>query len=154
MKLTKYINIRQGSRSCRRFSNGNTLPLCQMPFGMTAFAPQTQGNDSWYFNPDFPVCEGLRLTHQPSPWIGDHGTLLFCPQADILGDTPSAAYSGYRPSDAVFAPDCISLYMLRPRCRFSVTVSERSARLRAEFDQSDMENTCRYLTSWATAALR
>lgn len=25
--------------------------------------------------------EGVRLTHQPSPWIGDYGALLFMPQA-------------------------------------------------------------------------
>ncbi len=139
MKLIDNVNTRQGSRNCRRFSNGNTLPLCQMPFGMIAFAPQTDGRDSWFFNPDFPICEGLRLTHQPSPWIGDHGTLLFCPQADILCDEPSRAYSGYRPSDAVFAPDTISLYMLRPRCRFSLTTSDRCAKLRFEFDLSPMK---------------
>ena len=106
---------------------------------MTAFAPQTQGRDNWFFNPDFPITEGLRLTHQPSPWIGDHGTLLFCPQADILCDTPDRAYSGYRPSDAVFAPDCISLYLLRPRCRFSVTTSDRCAKMRVEFDANRMK---------------
>ena len=139
MGLIDYVNTRQGSRNTRRFSNGNTLPLCQMPFGMISFTSQTQGGSNWFFDPDIPVSEGLRLTHQPSPWIGDYGTLLFCPQADILWDSADRAYSGYRPSDAVFAPDEISLYMLRPRCRASVTVSDRCAKLRFDFDRSDMD---------------
>ena len=41
MKYCDYVNVKQGSDSTHRFSNGNTLPLCQLPFGMTAFAPQT-----------------------------------------------------------------------------------------------------------------
>ena len=138
MKLTDYVFTRQGSRNTRRFSNGNTLPLVQMPFGMISFVPQTQGGSNWFFNPDVPVTEGLRLTHQPSPWIGDYGTLLFCPQADLLGDTPDRAYSGYRPSDALFAPDALSLYLLRPRCRASVTTSDRCAKLKLEFDANKM----------------
>ena len=139
MKLSDHVNTRQGSRNTRRFSNGNTLPLCQMPFGMISFTSQTTGGSNWFFSPDVPVSEGLRLTHQPSPWIGDYGTLLFCPQADTLYDTPDRAYSGYRPSDAVFAPDTVSLYMLRPRCRAEVTTSDRCAKLRFKFDKSKME---------------
>ena len=91
MKLLDNVNTRQGSRNTRRFSNGNTLPLCQMPFGMISFTSQTMGGSNWFFSPDVPVSEGLRLTHQPSPWIGDYGTLLFCPQADTLWDTPDRA---------------------------------------------------------------
>ena len=138
MNLIDKVFTRQGSRNTRKFSNGNTLPLCQMPFGMISFVPQTQGGSNWFFSPDVPITEGLRLTHQPSPWIGDYGTLLFCPQADTVSDKPEYAYSGYRPSDAVFAPNTISLYMLRPRSRASVTTSDRCAKLKLEFDDNDM----------------
>ena len=41
MKYCDYVNIKQGSDSRHRFSNGNTLPLVQLPFGMAAFCPQT-----------------------------------------------------------------------------------------------------------------
>lgn len=41
MKYCDLVNTKQGSASVNRFSNGNSLPLVQLPFGMTAFAPQT-----------------------------------------------------------------------------------------------------------------
>ena len=78
------VNIKQGTKSVPRFSQGNTLPLIQRPFGMAAFAPQTERNGSWYFNPESHSIEGIRLTHQPSPWIDDYGTVLMTPQNDII----------------------------------------------------------------------
>lgn len=39
MKYCDYVNTKQGSFSVHRFSNGNTLPLVQLPFGMAAFCP-------------------------------------------------------------------------------------------------------------------
>ena len=81
MEYLKYVNILQGTKSDVRFSNGNTLPMTQMPFGMIAFAPQTNGanNNKWWFSLDKPYAEGIRITHQPSYWIGDYGTLLITP---------------------------------------------------------------------------
>ena len=40
MGYIQYVNIKQGSDSVNRFSNGNTLPLVQQPFGFAAFVPQ------------------------------------------------------------------------------------------------------------------
>ena len=40
MKYCDLVNTKQGSASVNRFSNGNSLPLVQLPFGMTAFARQ------------------------------------------------------------------------------------------------------------------
>ena len=72
-----YVNIKMGTDSVMRYSNGNTLPLTQLPFAMAAFCPQTEvisGQEGWFYKPNAPYCEGVRLTHQPSPWIGDYGT--------------------------------------------------------------------------------
>ena len=81
-----HVNILQGTDSTWRFSRGNTLPLTQRPFGMASFAPQITGTETWWFTPDSPIAEGVRLTHQPSPWIGDYGTIMFVPQADVFGE--------------------------------------------------------------------
>ena len=35
----KHVNVKQGTKSVMRFSNGNTLPLVQRPFGFASFAP-------------------------------------------------------------------------------------------------------------------
>ena len=102
-----YVNIKMGTNSVMRYSHGNTLPLTQLPFGMSAFCPQTEvhaGQKGWFYNPNAPYLEGIRLTHQPSPWIGDYGTFLMVPQNDVVASTPSGAYSSFRQDDAVLLP--------------------------------------------------
>ena len=83
MKYCDLVNTKQGSASVNRFSNGNSLPLVQLPFGMTAFAPQTNPDKRWYYHPASRSLEGVRLTHQPSPWIADYGAFVFMPQRSL-----------------------------------------------------------------------
>ena len=103
MKYCNLVNTKQGSKSVHRYSNGNTLPLVQLPFGMTAFAPQTvENNIRWYYHPDSRSLEGIRLTHQPSPWIADYGAMLFSLQNKKMGGFDGEdRWSGFRPEDTV-----------------------------------------------------
>ena len=133
MNYLPYVNIKMGTASCVRYSSGNTLPLTQRPFGMAPFCLQTEGGTPWFFRPDAPFAEGVRLTHQPSPWISDYGTFLMMPQNDVIADTTALAWSGYRPQEAVFRPDYLSLTFLRSGCRFELTPTERGAGIRLTF---------------------
>ena len=131
-----YVNIKMGTDSVMRYSRGNTLPLAQLPFGMSAFCPQTEvhaNQKGWFFNPCAPYLEGIRLTHQPSPWIGDYGTFLMTPQNDVIADTPAGACSSYRIKDATFAPNYLKVHFLRSNCTFELCPTERGASLRLEF---------------------
>lgn len=84
IKLIDYVNCLMGTHSSKRFSEGNTLPLIQLPFGFSSFAPVTDsGRGSWFFHPDDRCFEGFRLTHQPSPWIKDHAALDFVVQSGV-----------------------------------------------------------------------
>lgn len=133
-KYIDYVNICQGTRSTPRFSNGNTLPLTQRPFGMVSFAPQTQGGGSWWFNPDIPALEGIRLTHQPSPWVGDYGMLLITPQSDEIIDRYPVAWSGYHRNECVLRPDYLNVKFLRSRCSLELAPTERSASAKVVFN--------------------
>ena len=105
MNYLNYVNVRQGTKSVPRFSNGNTLPLTQLPFGMASFSAQTRGeSESWFFHPDDRSVEGIRLTHQPSPWIGDYGALLMLVQSGTPGTDLRSIWSGYDPSKAIMTP--------------------------------------------------
>ncbi len=139
MKYCDFVNTKQGSASVHRFSNGNTLPLCQLPFGMAAFAPQTvENNLRWYYHPDSRSFEGIRITHQPSPWIGDYGALCFMPQKSPLNIGEEERWSGFRPEDAVLTPYTLKYNLLRTRSVIEVTPTERCAVIRVEFkDDSD-----------------
>jgi len=61
-------------------SNGNTLPQVKRPWGFNDWAPQTSGDGgAWWFRRSDTSFEGLRCTHQPSPWIGDYGQFTIQP---------------------------------------------------------------------------
>lgn len=134
MSYIESVNVRQGTKSTPRYSNGNTLPLTQLPFGMASFAPQTNGgNGNWFYHPDDRCLEGVRLTHQPSPWIGDYGTIVFQPQTGMPCLHADERWSGYQPEQAELRPDYLSLEFLRARCRLELTPAERGAAVRLTF---------------------
>ena len=112
MKYLHYVNAKMGTRSVQRRSYGNTLPLTQLPFGMASFCLQTEVRGAWFYHPDHEFAEGVRLTHQPSPWIGDYGSFLMMPQNDCVAKKAAWAWSGYRTEDSVQAPDYLKLTFL------------------------------------------
>ena len=140
MKYCDYVNTKQGSASVHRFSNGNSLPLVQLPFGMAAFCPQTSdGNLRWYYHPDNRSLEGIRLTHQPSPWIGDYGAVVFMPQIEPLKCNGEDRWSGFRPQDTVLKPYYLKYELLRSGCTLELAPSERCAKFSVAF-KADKNN--------------
>ncbi|MBQ3590708.1 MAG: GH92 family glycosyl hydrolase [Clostridia bacterium] len=137
MNYIPYVNIRMGTASVNRFSHGNTLPYTQLPWAMCGFMPQTDGGaGGWFFHADARAVEGIRLTHQPSPWINDYGTFLMTPQAGTraLYENYGGAWSGYRPEETTFRPDLLSVRFLRQRCTFSLTPTERGGMFTLHYD--------------------
>ncbi len=136
MDYLKYVNIKQGSKSVMRFSQGNTLPLVQRPFGFASFAPQTNtGRGSWYYHPDDRSLEGIRLTHQPSPWIGDHGAIVMMPQIEKPFLNPGQRWSGFSPAETVLEPHYLKYYVKRAFADFELTPTEYGACVRLKFNK-------------------
>ena len=153
MSYSELVNIKQGSASVHRFSNGNTLPLIQRPFAMTAFAPQTASDSSWFYHPSARSCEGVRITHQPSPWIADYGTLIFLPQKFTRYSSAGARWSGFRPQDAVLTPSYLQYRLLRYRCTIEATPGVRGGALRVRFDDCK-ENSFSVLPLYGESSFR
>ena len=139
MSRINLVNIKQGTDSSPRFSQGNTLPLVQRPFGMTSFVPQTDPRGGWFYHPHSKSLEGVRLTHQPSPWISDYGTFLMTPQNVVISDSSIRAWGGYKSEDAVMKPSYMKLHFLRSRCDFEIAPTERGAVCRLSF-QTDKKS--------------
>ena len=131
MNYIPFVNIKMGTKSVPRFSCGNTLALTQRPFAMAGWCPQTQDPQSgWFFKPDVPALEGIRLTHQPSPWINDYGAFVMTPQNDGVYNANPAAWSSYRIEDSVYRPDYLMIRFLRSGTKFELTPTERGAAIR------------------------
>lgn len=135
MSHIHYVNIKQGSHSCERLSTGSTLPLTQRPFAMASFIPQTDGRkDPWFFHPDDFSLEGIRLTHQPSPWINDYGTLLITPQTGKPESTIGRAFSSYRPDKSILRPDKLCVTFDRYHATATLTPTMRGAYFSVDYD--------------------
>ena len=113
--ILETIDTRFGTASKHAFSRGNTLPYTGVPFGMNYFVPQTSDQEgSWFFDPHLPIFQGIRLTHQPSPWIGDYSWLLLTPvTGEISGDTLFHRQSSYNLERAIFNPHYLRIFSER-----------------------------------------
>lgn len=113
--ILETIDTRFGTASKHAFSRGNTLPYTGVPFGMNYFVPQTSDQEgSWFFDPHLPIFQGIRLTHQPSPWIGDYSWLLLTPiTGEISGDTLFHRQSSYNFERAIFNPHFLKIFSER-----------------------------------------
>lgn len=135
MSYLQYVNIKHGTESLPRFSNGNTLPLVQMPFGMNGFVPQTESSrGNWFYHPKDRSVEGIRLTHQPSPWIGDYMPLVMMPQREERFLAPDMRWSGFRPEEAVLMPHYLKVDFLRYRASMELAPTARGAAVRLSYD--------------------
>lgn len=140
MGYLKYVNVKQGTDSEYRFSHGNTLPLTQLPFAMAGFAPQTNSSrGAWFYHPKDRSMEGIRLTHQPSPWLGDYGALVLMPQRGEIMTEPAKRWSSFREGDTVLRPDYMKVSLLRQGAVFELAPAERGGAFKISFKASDKE---------------
>ncbi|MBB6635175.1 putative alpha-1,2-mannosidase [Cohnella thailandensis] len=133
--LLRYVNPLQGTESVYPFSNGNTLPLAALPNGMAAWSPQTnEAGGGWFYHPSHRHLQGFRLTHQPSPWIGDYGSFTLMPQTGPLRTSPDMRSASFRPEELTVAPDYIRAYLRRYQATMELTPSKSGARIRLCFE--------------------
>lgn len=135
--LLETIDTRFGTASKHAFSRGNTLPYTGAPFGMNYFVPQTSDQEgSWFFDPHLPIFQGVRLTHQPSPWIGDYSWLLLTPVTGQLGrDSLFHRQSSYDMDKASFHPHYLKIFSLRYQIETQLSPTCYGASIRLEQKQ-------------------
>ncbi len=100
--LTNFVDVRRGTNSSGGFSRGNNLPISALPNGFTFFTPVTDANSqSWQYYwqagnnaANLPVLQGLAVSHEPSPWMGDRNQLSVMPSAASGIPTGSASGRG------------------------------------------------------------
>jgi predicted alpha-1,2-mannosidase len=133
------LDTRFGTANEVNFSHGNCLPVTALPFAMNHFAPQTNGGrGSWWFHPEDAMLEGIRLTHQPSPWVGDFSTFLL--QAISGQDRPESIYQAqttYQKETAIFQPDYLKLSSDRYRLTTALVPSLYGAKVKISYEQKN-----------------
>ncbi len=138
-KTVDWVNILQGAASTPEFSRGNTLPIAALPFGMAHWTLQSHDDSPWMFQPGVRRIQGLRCTHQLSPWLSDYGHATFLPFRGEIHPQAAARASSYDPEEAQLAPHSLQLFLLRYRARVELVPTERSAVLTATFEKDESE---------------
>lgn len=133
------IDTRHGTANQHSYSNGNTLPYTGVPFGANYFAPQTTDqHGSWWFHPEDRVFQGFRLTHQPSPWMGDFSHLLLSATSGTILKTENFFnQSSYRPEEATFHPHHLAIYAERHRILNELTPFKYGAHLKFTYERTN-----------------
>jgi predicted alpha-1,2-mannosidase len=134
--LVDYVNPLQGTDSTSLFSRGNTLPIVALPFAMAHWALQSSDANPWFFQPHDERLQGIRCTHQLSPWLGDYGYATFLPFNGESSPEAAERASSYRARELEIAPHSVSVRLMRYRCLMELTPTERCSVMRFTFDES------------------
>jgi predicted alpha-1,2-mannosidase len=134
--LVACVRPLQGTDSHFNLSYGNCLPLVSRPFGMTNWCPQTD-EGRWLFSYRAPKLQGIRATHQPSPWIADYGHFTIMPQVGALLPDAGQRSSLVRRGDLEIGPDYFKAQFWRYRTTVELTPTERCAVLRFTFPAAE-----------------
>ncbi len=136
--LLEYVNPLQGTNSTPLFSRGNTLPIVAMPFGMAHWTLQSSDQQGWFFQPQDERLQGIRCTHQLSPWLGDYGYATILPFSGDAPPEPSSRASSYRAGELQISPHFVKLRLMRYCCWLELTPSEHGAAMRFTFQDSGL----------------
>ena len=136
MNKLKYVNIDVGTDSAYRQSSGNTLPQVQYPFGRQGFVMQTDGEKGgWFYNPNARYTEGIRVSNQPSPWLGDYGHIVMLPMSGKTFVNNSGRHSSIRNKKQ--SPSEISFKLMRYNIDFNLTPSFSGASMNIKYNRDD-----------------
>ncbi len=79
------VNPLMGTDSSYELSYGNTYPAIALPFGMNAWTPVTgKMGDGWGYTYSAHRINGIKQTHQPSPWMNDYAAFALLPMTGTL----------------------------------------------------------------------
>jgi predicted alpha-1,2-mannosidase len=103
---------------------------------MATWTPQT-GEMQWIYTYQDEKFQGLRLTHQPSPWMGDYGQFSLMPMTGKLITDDRKRSSAYKHANEVSTPYYYSAYLDDYQIRAEVSPGTRTGMLRFTFPDAD-----------------
>jgi predicted alpha-1,2-mannosidase len=117
--LTNYVDTRRGSNASGSFSRGNNLPISALPNGFNFLTPVTDAtSNSWEYiyqrnnnAANLPMLQGLAISHEPSPWMGDRNqmSIMGVPAGGNLTGAPSTRALAFSHDDEIARPDFYSV---------------------------------------------
>lgn len=147
--LLPWVHPEVGTANSFELSHGNLYPSVAVPWGMHAWSVQTSSvvtnstklknwiSESWFYDWKSETFRGLRMTHQPSPWMGDYGQWLFLPMTGKVDPERTNRFSVYSHQGETLRPDIYRTYLPDFDVSVELAPSCRGAVARIVFPQTD-----------------
>jgi len=133
-----YVNPLLGTDSRYEFSHGNTYPGITLPWGMACWTPQTGARESgWMYTYDTHALNGFKLTHQPSPWVGDYGDFSIMPMTGDLNLAFTDRASVFSHDREEAHPYYYRVFLDRYHTQVEITPTTRGGIMRFTFPETD-----------------
>jgi predicted alpha-1,2-mannosidase len=136
--LVDLVNPLMGSDSTYQLSYGNTYPAVAVPWGMNFWTPVTgkMGN-GWGYTYSEHKINGIKQTHQPSPWMNDYAAFaLFAETGPLkVKEAERASWFSHKAEDS--RPYRYKVYLADYDVTAEVTPTERAAQFRFTFPKAD-----------------
>ena len=127
-----------GTQSHFSFSQGNTYPAIGRPWGTHLWTPQTAANkDTWTYTYNAYKIRGIKMTHQPSPWVGDYGQFSLMPVTTGPITDENQRESWFTHKAEVAKPYYYSVYLAEHDATFELAPTERAARIRITYPERE-----------------
>ncbi len=133
-----YVLPLMGTDSSFKLSSGNVYPAIARPWGMNFWSPQTgRIGDGWAYTYATNKINGIKQTHQPSPWINDYGPFALMPVVGkrVFDQEDRASWFSHKAEKA--APHYYSVYLAEFDTTAEVTPTERAALFRVTYPLTD-----------------
>lgn len=136
--LADLINPLMGTDSDHALSYGNTYPAIAVPWGMNFWTPVTgKMGSGWGYTYAAKKINGIKQTHQPSPWMNDYAALaLFAETGPLkIEQEDRASWFSHKAEEA--RPYGYKVYLADYDVTAEVTPTARAAQFRFTFPKSD-----------------
>ena len=132
------VNPLMGTDSDYTLSYGNTYPAVAVPWGMNFWTPVTgKTNSGWGYTYDANTINGIKQTHQPSPWMNDYAafSLMATTGALKVKEDERASWYSHKAEDS--RPYGYKVYLADYDVTAEVAPTNRAAQFRFTFPQSN-----------------
>jgi len=132
------VNPLMGTDSDYTLSYGNTYPAVAVPWGMNFWTPVTgKTNSGWGYTYDANKINGIKQTHQPSPWMNDYAafSLMATTGALKVKEDERASWYSHKAEDS--RPYSYKVYLADYDVTAEVAPTDRAAQFRFTFPQSN-----------------
>ena len=132
------VNPLMGTDSSYELSYGNTYPAIALPWGMNAWTPVTgKMGDGWGYTYGAHKLNGIKQTHQPSPWMNDYAAFALLPMTGALKVKEADRASWFSHKAEVSTAYGYKVYLADYDVTAEVAPTERAASFRFTFPRSD-----------------